>query len=192
MEPLTQADGVLAEASRLLGRGVADRRSPFHTPSVVTLGPDGAPEVRTVVLRAWDGSERVLTFHTDVRSAKVAQLRANPTVALHMWDPQHRIQLRLAGRATLHRNDALAAAAWRAATHGSRATYRVTQAPSAVVSDPEDVEPLGIEEDAAYANFMLVRVNIASLEWLHLAASGHRRIRFSWPDDELLSQWLTP
>lgn len=189
---MSDAPGVLAEAFRLLGRGVADRRSPFHTPAVVTIGPGGAPEVRTVVLRAWDWAERALTFHTDSRAAKVAQLQSGQAVAVHLWDPHQRIQLRIAGRPALHRDDALAAAAWRAATHGSRATYRVVQAPGAVVNDPQDVEPLGIEEDAAYANFMLVRVTITSLEWLHLAASGHRRIRFSWPDGELLSQWLTP
>jgi len=33
----------LAEAFRLLSRGVADRRSPFHTPCLATVGADGIP-----------------------------------------------------------------------------------------------------------------------------------------------------
>ena len=189
---MDDAGAVLSEAVRLITRGVDDRRSPFHTPAVATIGADGAPELRTVVLRGWDEAERVLSFHTDTRAGKVAQMRVHPAVALHMWDPQQRIQLRVSGLAKLHRDDALASAAWRAATHGSRATYRVVQAPGAAVDDPLDVDALGLDEEAAYANFMLVRVAVATLELLHLAASGHRRVRFTWPGGAQRFEWLTP
>ena len=47
-------DASLAHAWRLLTRGVNDRRSGFHTPAIVTVGLDGAPAMRTVVLRHVD------------------------------------------------------------------------------------------------------------------------------------------
>jgi pyridoxamine 5'-phosphate oxidase len=62
-------DGTLAEAWRLISRGVADRRSPFHHPVVATIGGDGAPQARTVILRACDPAAQRLRFHTDARSA---------------------------------------------------------------------------------------------------------------------------
>ena len=59
-----------------VGRGVQDRRSAFHTPVLATQSPDG-PQARVLVLRAADAQARILTFHTDTRSAKLSEL---PTV----------------------------------------------------------------------------------------------------------------
>jgi pyridoxamine 5'-phosphate oxidase len=60
--------------SRLTG-GVRDRRSPFHTPAIATIGLDGRPRMRTVVLRGADAGQGVLRFHTDLRGGKVAEIR---------------------------------------------------------------------------------------------------------------------
>jgi hypothetical protein len=66
----------------LLERGAADRRSAFHTLAVATTGLDGRPRVRTVVSRRVDPPARAVRFHADSRSAKVAELRADPRLAL--------------------------------------------------------------------------------------------------------------
>lgn len=183
---------VLDEALRLFARGVVDRRSAFHTPSVVTIDEAGAPAVRTVVLRACDAAARTLTFHTDLRSAKTSHLRARPGIALHVYDAAHRIQVRASGLAAVHAGDDAALAAWHAASPGSRDTYRVGLTPGAAVDDPADVDPLALAVEAAYAHFGVVRVALTSLEWLHLAAGGHRRARFTWPDGESREEWLVP
>ncbi|NBR79124.1 MAG: pyridoxamine 5'-phosphate oxidase, partial [Alphaproteobacteria bacterium] len=60
----------------MLERGAADRRSAFHTPTVATIGLDGRPRLRTIVLRACDTANRSLRFHTDARSDKINELRA--------------------------------------------------------------------------------------------------------------------
>lgn len=39
-------DAVLAEAFPCFCAGVADRRSAFHTPTIATMGADGAPRRR--------------------------------------------------------------------------------------------------------------------------------------------------
>ena len=51
------------EVWALWQRGVADRRSPFRTPAIATVGTDGQPEVRTVVLRDAELQSRTLTLH---------------------------------------------------------------------------------------------------------------------------------
>ena len=80
-DPPVDLDDVLAESFRLLARGVADRRSPFHTPTLASLNADGAPSLRTVVLRGFDPARRELRVHTDARSAKLAELAAEPRAA---------------------------------------------------------------------------------------------------------------
>ncbi|MFW5655279.1 MAG: pyridoxamine 5'-phosphate oxidase family protein, partial [Roseicyclus sp.] len=63
------------------------------------------PEARTLVLRAVDRAAARLTFHTDMASPKVAQIRADPRVALHVWIPKDRLQIRIRARATVQPGD---------------------------------------------------------------------------------------
>ncbi|NJR71988.1 MAG: hypothetical protein HC782_02435 [Gammaproteobacteria bacterium] len=52
----------LAHAWACLARGSADRRSPFHAPVVASVGIDGTPEQRTMILRKVDVPTRTLRF----------------------------------------------------------------------------------------------------------------------------------
>lgn len=114
-------DATFAELWRLLADGAAHGRSGFHLPTLGTLGADGGPRLRTVVLRAADPAEGTLRFHCDRRSDKASEILAAPACALAAYDAAAKIQIRVAGRATLHTDDALAEAAWT----GSRAMSRV-------------------------------------------------------------------
>ncbi len=182
-------EACLAEAVRLLGRGVADRRCAFHTPTLGTLGRDGAPSLRTVVLRGFDAAMRTLRVHTDARSAKAAEAAHDPRVALHFYDPGHRIQVRLAGRAALHSADAVADAAWAATQRQSRFCYAITPAPGTPIAAPL---PAPADDAGARPNFLVVCVTFDRLEWLWLAAEGHRRALFTWAGGARAGQWLTP
>ncbi|MGD9409624.1 MAG: pyridoxamine 5'-phosphate oxidase, partial [Thiohalocapsa sp.] len=44
-------DATFDQVWQRLGRGAVDRRSGFHTVQLASVGLDGAPRVRTVVLR---------------------------------------------------------------------------------------------------------------------------------------------
>ena len=97
----------------LIEQGVKDRRKPAHTPSIATIGRDGRPKTRIVVLRAGERASRTLRFHTDVRSEKIAELNQNPAVEMLMYDAQARVQLRLGGHAKIFRFPSpVAMAAW--------------------------------------------------------------------------------
>jgi hypothetical protein len=189
-------DATRAEAWARLVRGAADRRSALHTVQVATGGPEG-PRVRTVVLRGADPQARSLRFHTDQRSGKVAALTAEPRVEVCGYDPRAKIQLRLRGLATLHRDDALADAAWAATGAGSRLCYRAPLGPGTALdtpglADPSDALRHPADPELGRSAFTAVTVSVAEIEWLYLAARGHRRAVFLWQDGVWRGQWLAP
>lgn len=174
-------EGTRLEAWKLLTRGVADRRSPFHTPTIATVGLDGAPRMRTVVLRAAEPSARLLRFHTDARSGKVAEIARDPRVGVHVYDARSKIQLRLDGIARVHPWPAQRAqAAWDASRPQSRACYAQALAPAAVIAAPHEGEARAGE---GVENFNIVEVEVNAIEWLYLFHAGHRRARFVWESE---------
>lgn len=182
-------DDVRADAFRRLSDGLADRRSAFRYPVLGTLDATGAPSLRTVVLRGFDLAMAMLCIHTDVRAAKVAEMRAEPRVSLHVWDDAAQIQIRVCGRATLHSDDARARTEWDRLHPGSRATYAMEQTPGTRIGDPAEVSRM--TENAAFRNLAVVDVTMLSLEWLHLAPDGQRRARFTFGVVPAAT-WLVP
>lgn len=188
--PPETLEDTLAEAFRLLSRGVADRRSPFHTPTLATAGAGGAPNLRTVVLRAFDPAARCLRFHTDRRSAKAVEIAADSRAMIHGYDAGAQVQLRIAGHASLHLDDALAETAWGASREMSRMCYASPHPPGAPVAAPP-AAPL--DAVSGRANFAAVTLRIATLDWLLLAHAGHRRAHFAWDADGVLAAgWRAP
>lgn len=184
-------DDVRADAFRSLSRGVADRRSAFRSPALGTVGLDGRPVVRTVVLRAFDPQARVLTIHSDVRASKINEIKANPTVSLHVWDPGAQVQVRLDGDATLLTGEE-ARPDWARLHAGSRAAYTVRPCPGTALADPAIADADRLDEDAAFVNFAALRVRLAGLDWLHLGRDGHRRAVFAWTGGDLIQRWVVP
>ena len=153
------------------------------------MGLDGAPQIRTVVLRRFAG--RALDVHTDARSAKYAELLANPAAALHGWDAAGRIQLRAGGTVTLHVADDVAAASWAALHDGTRATYRVRPGPGAPLPSEGD-RAADSSDDEALRVFCVIRLVVDSVDWLHLAPDGHRRACFAWVGGMASATWVVP
>jgi len=175
---------ILDEAWRLLARGAADPASPLRTPVLATVGLDGHPEARTVVLRAFDAVNRSLTFYTDARSPKVAELAADPRVSVVGYDPEAKVQLRLTGTATVAPGGE---AAWDAVRAHSRLDYAQAFAPGTPVASPAiDALPSG------FPNFRVVTVTPGALDWLSLSPAGHRRARFVWGEGGVSATWLAP
>lgn len=189
-------DASLAQAWTRLVRGAADRRSAMHTVQVASLGPDG-PRVRTVVLRGVEPTARTIRFHTDSRSEKADQLLADPRVEICAYDPGAKIQLRLRGTATLHREGSLVDSAWAATGPGSRVCYRAPLGPGTPLSSPGEGD-LGPDArtpqdpEQGRAVFVAVTVEVTRLDWLYLASRGHRRAAFDWTGAGWRGQWLAP
>ena len=157
------------------------------------MTPEGLPAVRTVVLRGADRARGIVRFHTDRRSGKYCELRANPAVAVHLYDHEKKIQLRLRGEARLHAGDGLAAELWSGMRDMSKACYRQPQPPGSAVDEAREVdaaEPL--PDERGLSNFVGVEVLLAELEWLYLAARGHRRAVFDLSAIPPRGRWLAP
>lgn len=196
-------DPLLAAAAEngwsLLTDGVKSRKSPLHTLAVASLSDLGCPDQRIMVLRSVDPASATLTFNTDVRSPKTAQI-AGQRVHILGYHPDAAVQLRLAGLANLHSQDDVAEVAWAAATNFARRCYLAEQAPGTALPGPasglpgwvEGKQPSDRQVAPARANFAVIRVVVDRLDWLHLANSGHRRALFLRDGQHWAGQWLAP
>ncbi|HSP24801.1 MAG TPA: pyridoxamine 5'-phosphate oxidase family protein, partial [Saliniramus sp.] len=130
---------------------------------------------------------------TDLRGAKVAEIRREPRVALHVYDPRAKFQVRVEGRASLHFDDALADDAWDATRLMSRACYATEPEPGTPLDDVGAFH-IPSEEDeinAGRANFCVVLIRAATIETLFLDHAGHRRALFRHGAGRE-PRWLTP
>lgn len=198
--PDASLDAILATLWSGLAAAVRDRDHPWHLPTVATIGLDGSPQVRTVVLRAVDPVTHAIACHTDVRSPKVAEIAANSCVAWHLYDPRERVQLRISAVATIHRaadNDPLALERWSASTLSARRCYLAPRAPGDPCDGPSanlpehllDRSPVAGEDAPGRDHFAVVLTKAVEIDWLWLRAAGHRRARFAIGEG---GSWIEP
>jgi hypothetical protein len=119
---------------------------------------------------------------------RAAEILAEPRVSLHGYDPAQRIQLRLQCRASLHCDDAVAEAGWNASRDFSRMCYAITPGPGHPAAAPP---PAPTDAVSGRENFAVIQLVFNEMEWLWLAADGHRRARFTW-GEEPIATWLVP
>ena len=192
-------DDMMALAVDLLADGAANAGSPLRKPVLATVALDGAPAARTVILRNFDETERVLELFTDARSAKVAELERELRAAMLFYDPRRDVQLRLTGRA-VPLTGAAAAAAWAAAGLPSRRAYLAVAAPgtpspaptSGLPAEVEGIIPAPERLEEGRANFAVIRFAFDEADLVVLSRSGHRRARIRWRADGVAAEWLVP
>lgn len=197
---MASLDAVLSDIWPRLMRGKADRRSPLHTLSVGTIAQDGRPDQRIMVLRGIDAAACSLRFHTDARSAKITSRPDEQPVSVLGYDPAAKVQLRLTGFARIHRSDSVADAAWAASTLSSRRCYLAQPGPGTEIALADaglpdhlaDRVPTESETLPARANFAVLVATIDTIDWLYLAAAGHRRARFIREGAHWQGHWLIP
>jgi pyridoxamine 5'-phosphate oxidase len=83
-------DDVRTDCLNRLIRAPRDRKSPMHTPVIVT----GDVDARVMVLRAFDSARWALRLHTDARSPKAKVVGADSRVAVLFYDKGAKIQIR--------------------------------------------------------------------------------------------------
>jgi hypothetical protein len=143
-------------------------------------------DLRVLVLRAFHGENWQFRFHTDSRSPKVGMIEAQPSIGLLFYDKDVKVQIRVRGTATVHRDDALADAAWAESTNFARRCYLAVDGPGSASPRPTSGLPPHIEGEQpsdddlrpARSNFAIIMVRALRLDWLYLANSGHRRAVF--------------
>ncbi|HQT63440.1 MAG TPA: pyridoxamine 5'-phosphate oxidase family protein [Acidocella sp.] len=170
-----------------LARGVKDRRSALHIIGLGSTGLDGTPQLRNVVLRGLDVSNLTLTFHTDKRAAKFAELVKNPQAAVLAYDPGAKLQIRLSGVVRLHNADQLAAKTWGSMQATSQACYFTPTPPGTSVKSAAL-----LSEAEAMAQFTVCIFDIIKLDILYLLASGHKRTISTCTAGSITAEWVAP
>ena len=182
----------------LLVRAVNDRSSEFRTP-VFICGDEKNLDGRVVVLRKSDEQNISLQFHSDIRSTKIDTIKKNPNSSLLFYGKKEKIQLRMKVESKLHYNDEVTKESWDKTGHISRKCYLVINGPGTKSEKPtsgldkkfDNFDFTKEESEAGYKNFCVIKCKIKSIEWLYLAAKGHRRALIEFQGSKKFS-WLIP
>ena len=183
----------------LLDKGLKNRDAPFHIPVFISSDKDKV-DGRIVVLRGVDEKEKKIWFHSDIRSNKIEKLKNNPDVAFLFYDKSEKIQLRISGSTKINYQNNTTQSSWQKTAHLSRQCYLGNKAPGADVSAPtsgltskvDNLKYTIEESEIGYKNFCVIETYIKSIEWLYLAAKGHRRAYFNLNKKQLEKKWLIP
>ena len=192
-------DKVYLKIWDLLKIGLKNRDLPFHIP-VFICGNKIKSDGRIVVLRGIDEEEKKIWFHSDIRSNKVKILKSNSEASLLFYDKNEKIQLRISGNIKINYKNDLTKKSWKKTVHMSRQCYLGDKAPgsnalaptSGLTSDIDNLKYTLEESEFGYENFCVIETFIKSIEWLYLAAKGHRRAYFSLKNNSLEKKWLIP
>ena len=172
--------------------GASPNRSAFTIWQLATLGLDGAPQLRSIVLREADESTGKLAFHTDRRSSKLADIDADDRVAMLSLDLDRHVQLRLNGRARPVQDGARVRRMWDGARPHTLILYQTPYAPGTVIAQPEDGHVPPEPAHSGFDNFTLVEVVLDAIEYLDLTPGQHRRAVFRRDDGAWRGQWIAP
>ena len=192
-------DKVYLKIWSLLNDGLKNRNAPFHIP-VFICGDKEKFDGRIVVLRGVNEKDNKILFHSDIRSNKIKILKSNSKATLLFYDKAEKIQLRITGYAKINYQNDLTKKSWKKTVHMSRQCYlgdkspgTETSAASSGLTETVDNLKYSIEEsEIGYKNFCVIETFIKSIEWLYLAAKGHRRAYFSLKNNSLEKKWLIP
>jgi 3-hydroxyisobutyrate dehydrogenase len=182
----------------LLDDAVINRASPFRIP-VFICGNQNDFDGRIVVLRKSDQSNKLLQFHSDIRSNKIKKLKNNNNASMLFYDKEEKIQVRIKVECAINYENEVTKQSWLKTGHMSRKCYLVSNGPGTESTIPtsglkpelDNFEYTMEQSQEGYKNFTVIQCKIKSLEWLYLAAKGHRRARFEF-SDYTKGYWLIP
>ena len=182
----------------LLTEAVKDRSSEFRTP-VFICGNDKDLDGRVVVLRKADQKNNFVQFHSDIRSPKIKKIKKNPNCSILFYGKKEKIQLRLKTECQVNFDNDITKESWKKTGHVSRKCYLVTSGPGTVSEKPtsglngkfDNFDFTKEESEEGYKNFSVIRCRIKSIEWLYLAAKGHRRALINFEGSKKFT-WLVP
>ena len=181
----------------MLDDAVTNRSSQFRIPTFI-CGHNNDIDGRIVVLRKSDQQNNLVQFHSDIRSDKVQLLKSNPNAALLFYDKDEKIQVRLKVNCIINHKNGITKNSWEKTQHISRKCYLVDNGPgtesdvptSGLKPELDNFDYTKKQSEEGYKNFTVIQCKIKSIEWLYLAAKGHRRAKFDLENNR--DTWLVP
>jgi len=183
----------------LLENGLVNRDAQFHIPVFIT-GDQNKFDGRIIVLRGINQKEKKIWFHSDIRSKKVKVLKSNSQASFLFYDKIEKIQLRIFGSTKINYKNEISKKSWKKTAHMSRQCYLGNNAPgteaigptSGLTNDIDNLKYSLEESEIGYENFCVIETFVESIEWLYLAAKGHRRAFFNLKNTIVEKKWITP
>ena len=181
----------------MLDDAVTNRSSQFRIPTFI-CGYNNDVDGRIVVLRKSDQQNNLVQFHSDIRSDKIELLKNNPNAALLFYDKDEKIQVRLKVNCIINHKNDITKSSWEKTQHISRKCYLVDNGPgtesdvptSGLKPELDNFDYTKEQSEEGYKNFTVIQCKIKSIEWLYLAAKGHRRSKFDLESKK--DTWLVP
>ena len=181
----------------MLNDAVTNRNSQFRIP-IFICGDQSNFDGRIVVLRKSDQQNNLVQFHSDIRSDKIEKLKKNTKASMLFYDKEEKIQVRLKVKCIVNHNNEITKESWSKTQHISRKCYLIDNGPGTESDTPtsglkpelDNFEFTKEQSEEGYKNFTVIQCKIKSIEWLYLAAKGHRRAKFNLETNK--STWLVP
>ena len=181
----------------MLDDAVTNRKSPFRIP-VFICGDQSDFDGRIVVLRKTNKENKIVQFHSDIRSDKIKKIKKNTNASFLFYDKEEKIQVRLKVECMVNHSNKVTEESWSTTKHISRKCYLVNNSPGSESSIPtsglkpelDNFEFTKEQSEEGYKNFTVIQCKIKIIEWLYLAAKGHRRAIFDLKNDK--ECWLIP
>tara|TARA_X000000950_G_scaffold200872_1_gene241809 strand:+ start:34 stop:633 length:600 start_codon:yes stop_codon:yes gene_type:complete len=181
----------------MLEDAITNRTSQFRIPTFI-CGDHSDFDGRIVVLRKSDKKNNMVQFHSDIRSDKIEKLKKNSKASMLFYDKEEKIQVRLKVECKVNHNNDVTKESWSKTQHISRKCYLVDNGPGTESDEPtsglkpelDNFEFTMEQSEVGYKNFTVIQCKIKYIEWLYLAAKGHRRARFNLENKK--NSWLIP
>jgi hypothetical protein len=190
----TSTDATLLRIWNLLEEATRGR-SPFNFMQLATVARNGAPKLRTVVIRDFRQDDCTIAFTADARSSKIEEIQNDARVAVVALDAGGGIQLRVEGRAELATDPPRRLDAWSKLKARSHVLFRSSLAPGSKLQSPLDAAPNTPWETSSHEpleHFALLLVHIERMDWLEVNSEPHQRCQFQRSGSLWTGTWIAP
>ena len=178
--PMLNPDEIRQRIWTELQRATQDRHSEWRTPVLATVGRQGAPDARTVVLRHADAKLSRLHIYTDSRSPKVAALADQPSAMLVFWSKRLSWQLRVRAHMSVQTAGPQLEAVWDRVRQSAAAGDYLSAAAPGDALPGEQADEQALPEDPTRPHHLAILIaQVQEIDWLELARGGHRRALLS-------------
>jgi pyridoxamine 5'-phosphate oxidase len=173
--PYLPPENLIARVWQELTRATKDRHHDWKTPAFASIGLDGNPQARTIVLRNANKELWTLSAYTDLRSTKCQELEKHGLAQLVFWSKKLRWQLRVSVNVSIHAEGNLVESVWTSVSQSnSSKDYLSNQAPGSLINFDKANEAHLLKAPVRH-NLAVLSFQVISMDWLALGKDFHRR-----------------
>ena len=186
---------ILKKEYEELHNAVENGKHEYHCFYLATVNLK-TPRLRTVVLRSFDKNDNSLSFHTDLRSNKIKEIKSTQNISALFYNKKRKVQIRMNGYAVLNENSNRLKNIWSTMKPESKLCYMGPFPPGETLDHFQpnlpnhNAQNITAENNKkGYRNFCRVKIYLNELDWLQLDYRGHKRILFTF-DKNSKPTWI--